>query len=134
MPATDLARSHDGVTGQRPDRTGGYHVSHRQDASVELASLRREPGTVSAEPLKSADLCFNKNVSTTFVPSMHYDASTKASLAFNSTPTSPSIDFSGGCLLSFCIYCLLETQRLPATPRQYGDGLSMLAQSGIISL
>lgn len=46
-------------------------------------------------------------------------------------PTSPGIDFSCGCLLSFCVYCLLETRRLPTTPRQYGDGPSVLAQPGI---
>ena len=52
---------------------------------------------------------------------------------FNSGPTSPSIDFGHGYLLSFCIYCLLETQRLLVTPRQYGDGFSVLTQSGITS-
>jgi hypothetical protein len=31
--------------------------------------------------------------------------------------TSPSIDFSCDYLLSFCIYYLLKTQQLPATPR-----------------
>ena len=46
-------------------------------------------------------------------------------------PTSPGMDFSCGCLLSFCFYCLLETRRLPTTPRQYGDGPSVLAQPGI---
>jgi hypothetical protein len=50
---------------------------------------------------------------------------------FNSTPTFPGIDFSGGCLLSFCVYGLLETPRLLTTPRQYGNGLSVLAQSEI---
>ena len=66
-------------------------------------------------------------------PLLHYDASTEASRMFNSCPTSPSIDFGSGYLLSFCIYCLLETQRLLVTPRQYGDGLSVLTQSGITS-
>jgi len=51
-------------------------------------------------------------------PLLHNDASTEASRAFNSCPTSPSIDFSRGYLLSFCIYRLLETQRLLVTPRQ----------------
>jgi hypothetical protein len=64
-------------------------------------------------------------------PLLHDDASTKASLAFNSTPTFPGIDFGGGCLLSFCVYDLLETSQLPATPRPYGNGLSVLAQSVI---
>src|SRR5499426_4627331 len=64
-------------------------------------------------------------------PLLHYDASTKASLAFNSTPTFPGIDFRCGSLLSFCVYGLLETPQLPATPRPYGNGLSVLAQSEI---
>jgi hypothetical protein len=64
-------------------------------------------------------------------PLVRNDASTKASLAFNSIPTFPRIDFGGGCLLSFCFYDLLETQQLPATPRPYGNGLSVLAQSEI---
>ncbi len=67
-------------------------------------------------------------------PLLHNDASTEASRAFNSCPTSPSIDFGSGYLLSLCIYCLLETQRLLVTPRQYGDGLLVLTQSGITSL
>src|SRR6266446_10747336 len=50
----------------RPQR--GYHVPHRQDASGELASLRREPGTVSAKPLTFADHYSKKDVSATFVP------------------------------------------------------------------
>jgi hypothetical protein len=66
-------------------------------------------------------------------PLLHYDASTEASRTFNSCPTSPRIDFGRGYLLSLCIYCLLETQRLLVTPRQYGDGLSVLTQSGITS-
>ena len=115
----------------RPQR--GFHVPHRQEASGELASLRREPGTVSAEPLTSADLHSSKDVSATFVPFMHYDASTKASRLFNSTPTFPGIDFGCGCLLSFCVYGLLETPRLPATPRPYGNRRSVLAQSGLTS-
>jgi hypothetical protein len=64
-------------------------------------------------------------------PLLRYDASTKASLAFNSTPTFPGIDFRCGSLLSFCVYGLLETPQLPATPRPYGNGLSVLAQSEI---
>jgi hypothetical protein len=115
----------------RPQR--GCHVPHRQVVSGELSSLRRKLGTLSAEPLNSVDLCFSKDVSTTFVPSVRYDVSIKASSVFNSLPTSPSIDFSGGYLLSFCVYCLLETQPLPAKPRQYGDGLSVLAQPGVSS-
>jgi hypothetical protein len=55
-----------------------------QAALGELASLRREPGTVSAGPLTPADHYSDKDVSTTFVPSTRYDASIKASLAFNS--------------------------------------------------
>ena len=101
--------------------------------SGELSSLRRKLGTLSAEPLNSVDLCFSKDVSTAFVPSVRYDVSIKASSVFNSLPTSPSMDFSGGYLLSFCVYCLLETQPLPAKPRQYGDGLSVLAQPGVSS-
>jgi hypothetical protein len=64
-------------------------------------------------------------------PHSHYDASTKASLTFNSTPTFPGIDFGCGSLLSFCVDGLLETPQLPTTPRPYGNGLSVLAQSEI---
>jgi hypothetical protein len=64
-------------------------------------------------------------------PYSHYDASTKASLTFNSTPTFPGIEFGCGSLLSFCVYGLLETPQLPTTPRPYGNGLSVLAQSEI---
>src|SRR5262245_54983208 len=78
----------------RPQR--GCHVPHRQDASEELASLRRELGTVSAAPLTPADHRSIKDVSTPFVPSLRYDASIKASRVFNSTPTSPGIDFGWG--------------------------------------
>src|SRR5499426_3603031 len=75
-PAVDLARSCDRVTGEsRPQR--GYHVSHRQETLGELASLRREQGTVSARPLTPADHSSLKDVSVTFVPLMHYGASTK---------------------------------------------------------
>ena len=63
-------------------------------------------------------------------PLLRYDASTKASLAFNSIPTFPRIDFGCGCLLSFCFYSLLETPQLPATPRPYGNRRSVLAWSG----
>ena len=51
---------------------------------------------------------------------------------FNSLPTFPGIDFGCGSLRSFCVYCLFETLRLLMTPRQYGKGLSVLAQSEII--
>jgi len=64
-------------------------------------------------------------------PLLHYDASTKASLTFNSTPTFPGIDFGCGSLLSFCVYGLLKTPQLPTTPRPYGNGLSVLAQPEI---
>jgi hypothetical protein len=116
----------------RPQR--GCHVPHRQAASDELASLRRERGTVSAEPLTPADHGSNKDVSTPFVPFLRYDASIKALRVFNSCPTSPGIDFRWGSLLSFCVYGLLETPQLLATPRQYGDGRLVLAQSALISL
>jgi hypothetical protein len=62
-------------------------------------------------------------------PLLHYDASAKASLAFNSTPTFPGIDFRCGSLLSFCVYGLLETPQLLATPRPYGNRRSVLAWS-----
>jgi len=64
-------------------------------------------------------------------PLVRYDASTKASRAFNSPPTFPGIDFGCGSLFSFCVYCLLETPQLLTTPRQYGNRLSVLAQSEI---
>jgi len=99
----------------------------------ELSSLHRELGTVSVGPLIPTDLCSSKDVSAPFVPSMHYGASDKASLAFNSIPTFPSIDFSWGYLLSFCIYGLLETPQLPATPRPYGNRRSVLAWSDTTS-
>src|SRR5262247_1762249 len=60
----------------------------------------------------------------------HDDASSKASHAFNSIPTFPGIDFGCSCLLSFCVYGLLETPELPATPRPYGNRRSVLAWSG----
>jgi hypothetical protein len=50
----------------RPYR--GFHVPHRQATSGELASLRREPGTVSAGLQTPADLCSSKDVSATCVP------------------------------------------------------------------
>jgi hypothetical protein len=43
-------------------------------------------------------------------PLLHYEASTKASLAFNSSPTFPGIDFRCSSLQSFCVYGLLETR------------------------
>ena len=99
----------------------------------ELASLRRERGTISVGPLTPTDLRSIKDVSPTFVPLMHYGASTKASLTFNSIPTFPRRDFRCESLLSLCFYCLLETPRLPTTPRQYGNRHLVLAWSEIIS-
>jgi len=66
-------------------------------------------------------------------PLLHNDASTEASRAFNSCPTSPSIDFSRGYLLSFCIYRLLETQRLRYAPAVWRWAFGV-TQSGITSL
>jgi hypothetical protein len=100
----------------------------------ELASLRREQGTASAGPLIPTDPDSSKDVSTTFVPLTHYGASTKASRMFNSSPTFPRIDFGCGSLFSFCFYGLLETPRLLATPRPYGNRRSMLAWSALTSL
>src|SRR6266498_3899380 len=100
VPAAGLARSCDGLLeDSRPQR--GCHVPHRQDALGELASRRRERGTVSADPLTPADHDSLKDVSTTFVPSLRYDASIEASRMFNSIPAFPSIDFGWGSLLSF---------------------------------
>jgi hypothetical protein len=48
-------------------------------------------------------------------------------------PTFPSIDFSWDYLLSFCVYGLLETPRLPVTPRPYGNRRSVLAWSDTTS-
>src|SRR5262245_52651965 len=45
-------------------------------------------------------------------------------------PAFPRIDFRCGSLLSFCVYGLLETPRLLATPRPYGNRRSVLAWSG----
>src|SRR5262245_1300080 len=64
-------------------------------------------------------------------PLVHDDASAKASRAFHSTPTVPGRDFRCGSLLSRSVDGLLETPQLPATPRPYGNGLSVLAQSEI---
>jgi hypothetical protein len=75
----------------------------------ELASLRRERGTLSAGPLIPADHGSDKDVSVTFVPLMHYGASIKASPLFNSIPTFPRIDFGRDSVLSFCFDGLLET-------------------------
>src|SRR5262245_38113118 len=130
-PPVGLARSCDRVTGEsRPQR--GYHVSHRQDTSGELASLRRELGTLSAGPLRPADRRSIKDVSTPFVPSLRYDASRKASQMFNSVPTFPDIDFRWGSLLSCCVYGLLKTPRLLTTPRPYGNRRSVLAWSRLL--
>ena len=126
-----LARSYDEATGSQT--LWGFHVPHRQATSGELASLRREPGTVSAGPLTPIDHRSTKDVSTPYVPFLHDDASTKASHAFNSIPTFPRIDFGWGSLLSFCVYGLLETPRLPPTPRPYGNRRSVLAWSAVTS-
>jgi hypothetical protein len=107
----------------------GYHVSHRQETLGELASLRREQGTVSARPLTLADQSSLKDVSVTCVPLTHYGASTKASRVFNSAPTFPHIDFGCDCLLSLCFYGLLKTPRLLTTPRPYGNRRLVLAWS-----
>jgi hypothetical protein len=107
----------------------GYHVSHRQETLGELASLRRERGTVSARPLTLADHSSLKDVSVTCVPLMHYGASTKASRVFNSVPTFPRIDFGCDSLLSLCFYGLLKTPRLLTTPRPYGNRHVVLAWS-----
>src|SRR5262249_41530049 len=111
----------------RPQR--GCHVSHRQETLGELASLRRERGTVSARPLTPADQSSLKDVSVTCVPLMPYGASTKASQVFNSTPTFPRRDFGCDCLLSLCFYGLLKTPRLLTTPRPYGNRRLVLAWS-----
>src|SRR4030095_9202346 len=52
----------------RPHR--GCHVPHRQETLGELASLRREPGTISGEPLISPDPHSSKDSQrpTTHVP------------------------------------------------------------------
>ena len=127
-PAVECARSYDKVTGvSRPQR--GYHVSHRQDTLGELASLRRERGTVSARPLTLADHSSLKDVPVTCVPLMHYGASTKASRVFNSVPTFPRRDFGCDSLLSLCFYDLLKTPRLLTTPRPYGNRRLVLAWS-----
>jgi hypothetical protein len=111
----------------RPQR--GCHVPPRQETLGELASLRREPGTISREPLISPDPHSNKDSHRHTRPLLHNDASTKASQMFNSTPTFPRRDFDCGCLLSLCFYDLLETPWLPTTPRPYGNGPLVLAQS-----
>src|SRR5215471_18427217 len=75
----------------RPQR--GCHVPHRQETLGELASLRREPDTLSREPLISPDPHSKKDSHCHTRPLMHNDASTKASQMFNSTPTFPRRDF-----------------------------------------
>ena len=115
----------------RPQR--GCHVPHRQETLGELASRRREPGTISGEPLISPDPHSSKDSHRHTRPLLHNDASTKASQMFNSTPTFPRRDFDCGCLLSLCFYDLLATPWLPTTPRPYGNGPLVLAQSDFTS-
>ena len=110
----------------------GFHVPHRQAASGELTSLRREQGTVLARPLTLTNQSSLKDVSVTFVPLTHYGVSTKASRVFNSVPTFPRIDFGCDCLLSFCFYGLLKTPRLLTTPQPYGNRHVVLARSNRI--
>ena len=127
-PAAELARSCDWVTGEsRPQR--GYHVSHRHETLGELASLRREQGTVLARPLTLTNQNSLKDVSVTCVPLTHYGVSPKASRVFNSVPTFPRIDFGCDYLLSSCFYGLLKTPRLLTTPRPYGNRHVVLARS-----
>ena len=137
VPAVELARSCDRVTGCLQTTTGlpqrGCHVPHRQETLGALASLRREPGTISGEPLISPDPHSSKDSYRHTRPLLHNDASTKASQLFNSTPTFPRRDFDCGCLLSLCFYDLLETPWLPTTPRPYGNGPLVLAQSDFTS-
>jgi hypothetical protein len=111
---------------------GGYHVSPRQEALGELASLRRERGTVSARPLTLTAQSSLKDVSVTCVPLLHYGASTKASRVFNSTPTFPRRDVGCDSLLSLCFYGLLKTPRLLTTPRPYGNRYLVLTWSNLI--
>jgi hypothetical protein len=132
VPAAGLTHSCEGITGACPRPQRGCHVPHRQAALGELASRRRERGTVSASALTLADHGSSKDVATPFVPSHHDGASTKASRRFNSVPTFPGIDFGWGSLLSFGGYGLLETPRLLATPRPYGNRRSVLAWPGLI--
>jgi len=68
VPAAGLARSCERVTGVCSRPQWGSHVPHRQEALGELASLRRERGTVSAGPQTPADPGSSKDGSTTFVP------------------------------------------------------------------
>jgi hypothetical protein len=114
-------------------RTGvaAFHIGKLRRLSCPLYAGSRAPPQQDLERLLTI-----APVRTYQPPSspISYDASTKASLSLNSIPTFPSIDFNRGYLLSFCLYCLLETQWLPTAPRQYGNGLSVLAQPGIISL
>ena len=110
----------------------GYHVSHRQDALGELASLRRERGTVSGEPLTSPDPYSDKDSHCHIRPLFCYDASTKASRVFNSAPTFPRRDFGCDSLLSLCFYGLLKTPRLLTTPRPYGNRRLVLAWSRLL--
>jgi len=51
-----------------PDHNGvaTFHIGEMHGG--ELASLRRERGIVSTEPLNTVDLCSSKDVSPTFVP------------------------------------------------------------------
>src|SRR4029453_822848 len=71
----------------RPQR--GCHVPHRQEPLGELASLRREPSTISREPLISPDPHSNKDSHRYTHPLLHNDVSTKASQMFTSPPTFP---------------------------------------------
>jgi hypothetical protein len=95
----------------------------------ELASLRREQGTVLARPLTLTNQSSLKDGSVTCVPLTHYGVSTKASRVFNSVPTFPRRDFGCDCLLSLCFYGLLKTPRLLTTPQPYGNRRLVLAWS-----
>ena len=113
----------------RPQR--GYHVPHRQDASGELASLRREPGTVSAKPLTFADHYSRKDVSATFVP-LRYDASTEASRVFNSCPTFLQISV----MTTYCLFAFtacLRPNDCSLRPGSMEMGFRCSPSSGITS-
>jgi hypothetical protein len=101
----------------------GYHVSHRQETLGELASLRRERGTVSARPLTLADHSSLKDVSVTCVPFMHYGASTKASWMCNSVPTFPRRDFGCDSLLSFAFTTCLRPRDYSRRPGRMETGV-----------
>jgi hypothetical protein len=129
MPAVDMALAYNWVTGSLQTTTGlPRSALARCVGGVGLST----PGAGHRLSMLAnhADLHSIQEGRLNHVrPRSRYDAFSKASRMFNSIPTFPGIDFGCGCLLSSCVYGLLETPWLPTTPRPYGNRRSVLAWS-----